>query len=81
MKLQDAKPGMNVRYIPTHAGKDITHPDCENGIVSSVNEFCVFVKYVNKYGNLGYTAQSTRPEDLVHFEFELYEEDKNGNEL
>jgi len=29
-------PGQHVRYVPYHAHGDASHPDCENGVVSSV---------------------------------------------
>jgi hypothetical protein len=45
MNIKDAKPGMHVRYVPNHAHGDIRHPDCENGVVTGVNEHVVFVKY------------------------------------
>lgn len=45
MNLTDARPGMRVRYVPGHAHGDITHKDCEDGVVSSVNDRYVFVKF------------------------------------
>ena len=43
------KEGLSVRYIPTHAKGDIKHPDCEDGVVSSIVERwdggTVFVRY------------------------------------
>ena len=45
MNLTDARPGMRVRYIPGHAHGDRGHPDCEDGVVSSVNERFVFVRF------------------------------------
>ena len=70
MKLEDFKHGMRVRYIPTHADGDENHKDCEDGIVSSVNDYCVFVKYDNASckmvtGDEPYTAQSTQAKDLI----------------
>jgi hypothetical protein len=70
MKLSDFKKGMKVRYIPTHANGDTKHKDCENGVVSSVNDKYVFVKYDNLMcimtnGDEPYTAQGTDPNDLV----------------
>ena len=61
---EDFVPGESVRYIPFHAGGDIKHPDCENGVVSSQNGKYVFVKYWRN-GMLQNTAQATQPEDLV----------------
>jgi len=70
MELEDFKHGMKVRYIPTHAEGDEKHRDCEDGIVSYVNDYCVFVKYDNAAckmvtGDEPYTANATRPEDLI----------------
>jgi len=69
------KKGDKVRYIPNHANGDSNHEDCENGVVSSVrigahNDYSVFVKYDNAMcimttGNEPYTAQSTRPDNLI----------------
>ena len=39
------KEGENVRYVPYHAHGDIRHKDCENGIVTSVNDYYVFVDF------------------------------------
>jgi hypothetical protein len=30
------KVGQHVRYIPYHADDDPSHPDCENGVITSV---------------------------------------------
>ena len=29
-------PGEHVRYVPYHANGDASHPDCENGVVTSI---------------------------------------------
>lgn len=29
-------PGQHVRYVPYHANGDTSHPDCQNGVVTSV---------------------------------------------
>ena len=70
MKLEDLKKGDWVRYIPTHAEGDSAHKDCQNGVVSSKNDRFVFVKYDNGMcimttGEEPYTAQATKPEDLI----------------
>ena len=57
----DFKPGQSVRYIPTHALGDASHKDCENGIVTSVNDKVVFVRYSFE----GCTSQATDPNDLI----------------
>jgi hypothetical protein len=70
----DFKKGDKVTYIPSHArdtfNKRGSHPDIENGVVSSTNEKFVFVKYDNAAckmvtGDEPYTSQATKPEDLV----------------
>lgn len=71
----DAKPsdfnkGDAVLYVPRHAHGNANHRDCERGIVSSVNDQFVFVKYNNAAcvmvtGDEPYTAQATDPNDLL----------------
>jgi len=51
MKTTDFKKGDAVVYVPKH----------EDGVVTSINEKYVFVKYTILGG-----SQATRPEDLVH---------------
>lgn len=68
--IRQCTKGRKVRYIPSHANGDSHHPDCQNGVVSSTNDKVVFVKYDNAMcymttGDEPYTAQGTRPEDLV----------------
>jgi hypothetical protein len=70
MKPSDFSKGQRVRYIPHHANGDTKHPDCENGVVSSVNDTWVFVKYDNQMcimvtGDEPYTAAATDPNDLI----------------
>lgn len=70
MDIKDAEPGMKVRYIPRHAGKNIYHPSCEDGIINSVGEVNIFVKYyIENTGILNTSAQSTSPEDLIIGDF------------
>jgi hypothetical protein len=57
------KPGDRVIYVPTHAKGDLNHPDSERGVVSSLNDTYVFVKYI-RHGILQETSQATRYEDL-----------------
>ena len=59
------KAGDTVRYVPHHAHGDVSHKDCENGIVSSVNNSFVFVRYYYPQGGLHLHAQATDPDDLV----------------
>lgn len=66
-EIKELKPGQRIRYIPNHAYGDMTHPDCEDGKISSRNETTVFVKfdkYVGRRGWDGATAQGCNPEDL-----------------
>ena len=62
--------GLRVIYIPSHANGDRNHPHCQHGVVSSVNDRFVFVKYDTSErrmttGNEPYTAAATNPWDLV----------------
>lgn len=70
MKTFDFKKGDKVTYIPSHAKGNRHHIDCENGVVSSINNKWVFVKYDNSMcimitGDEPYTAQSTDPNELI----------------
>lgn len=62
MKTKEFNVGDEVRYIPTHANGDSSHKDCENGIVTSVNDkkTLIFVKYYRN-GMLQNTAELTSP--------------------
>ena len=64
------KKGDKVKYIPHHAKGDPCHKDCEYGVVSSVSENTVFVKYNNGVcimttGDEPYTAQATNSINLI----------------
>jgi hypothetical protein len=62
------EPRMRVRYVPGHAHGDSSHPDCQDGRVSSQNGHSVFVKFdptVARLGWAGTTSQSCDPSDLV----------------
>ena len=37
--------GSPVTYIPNHANGDVNHKDCERGVLSSFNDFTVFVRF------------------------------------
>ncbi len=70
MKTSDFKKRERVRYIPTHASGNKFHKHCEDGVVSSINDKYVFVKYDNMIGKMvtgdePYTSAATRPEDLI----------------
>lgn len=58
-KLSDFTVGQHVRYVPYHAHGDASHPDCENGVVSSICPHFVFVRF------RGETAQGCNPDQLV----------------
>ncbi len=59
------KTGDKVRYIPPHANGYFFHKDCEEGVVSSVDDHYVFVYYMRN-GILQQTAAATNPKNLVH---------------
>jgi hypothetical protein len=62
--VKDFTPEEHVRYVPNHAHGDPKHKDVEPGIVSSMNDKFVFVKYI-KRGILQETAAATDPGDLI----------------
>ena len=64
MKREEIKIGMDVLYIPRHAKGNKKHKDCEHGLVSSINEVTVFVRYYSN-GELQGTGKSTDPETLI----------------
>ena len=67
--LDDFGTGDPVAYIPMHAHGEIEHPDVEVGIVSSVTDKMVFVKYfpaLKRFGWEGTTSQATMPFDLIN---------------
>jgi hypothetical protein len=42
-------PGDRVRYVPGHAHGNISHADCENGVVTSIGRTgFVFVRFAGK---------------------------------
>lgn len=55
------QPGQYVTYVPYHAHGDITHKDCERGVVSSTNDTYVFVRF-----GTSITGQACKPDQLVH---------------
>lgn len=58
MKLEDARVGMKVRYIPF---KDCPKQYIEEGIITSVNDKYVFVRYLNQA-----TSKATRATNLSY---------------
>ena len=68
LREKGAKTGTRVRYVPIHAHDDRTHPDCEDGAISSYNDTNVFVKFDSAVGRLGWdqtTSQACDPETLI----------------
>lgn len=55
------QPGDRVRYVPYHADNDILHPDCESGVVTSINAHAVFVRFDGDLHSKG-----CYPDTLVH---------------
>lgn len=51
--------GSPVTYIPDHANGNMSHPDCEKGIISSYNENYIFVRFRSP------NSQACRPENLI----------------
>jgi len=45
LTLDDLSVGLPVRYVPLHARGNSWHHDCQNGIVTSKNEHCAFVRF------------------------------------
>jgi ribosomal protein L37AE/L43A len=43
-------PGTQVIFIPTQAGTNALHDDCEHGVVTSVNSTNIFVRYIDDTG-------------------------------
>jgi len=69
LKTSDFKQGDPVVYVPHHAHGDLHHKDCEPGIVSSVNDSYVFVKYfpqLYRFGWEGTTSKATSASDLTY---------------
>ncbi len=59
--------GMRVLYVPNHACGSQSHPDCEEGTVSSANDKYVFVRFdkqVKKFGWHGTTSQACDTDNL-----------------
>ena len=53
------QPGRLVLYVPYHAHGDMDHVDCEKGVITSVREETVFVRF------RGETSQGCKRDQLV----------------
>jgi len=66
VKIQDREVNIEenyldpVTYVPSHAEGNAGHPDCEQGVIISVEGKHIRVLYCH-----GRTVQSTKPENLV----------------
>lgn len=56
-------PGDRVKYIPLHAHGDATHPDCEIGEVTHINNAGVFVRFTEPH--VRHWPQCCDPSSLV----------------
>lgn len=68
LRERGAKTRTRVRYVPFHAHGDRTHPDCEDGSISTFNDNTVFVKFDKKlvrHGWDGTTSEACDPESLI----------------
>lgn len=73
INMQKYAVGQNVLFIPDHAGGDHSHPSCEKGVVSKVEELPgigqrVWVRYTT-----GDTGALTPTKNLVHLQIKIYE--------
>lgn len=71
MTEREFERGQHVKYVPYHAKGDTRHPDCENGVVTSVRKVSpvngekmdppiIFVRF-----STGDTSQACYPDQLV----------------
>ncbi len=66
MKIENREVDKNVdilspvTYIPAHANGNVSHPDCERGVIISIRDKAIGVLYCKTR-----TVQQTRPDDLV----------------
>jgi len=63
--VEDFGPGNEVLYVPIWVNGDASNPDCENGVVHSINDEFVFVQYYDEEGDI-LLPVATRPEDLIN---------------
>jgi len=67
-RMSDFKSGEQIAYIPSHADRDINHPDVELGFVMYTVEDTVFCRYWSKYskGELRTKANSEgAPREMI----------------
>ena len=76
MKTSDFHPEDIVTYIPHHARQNENHPDRELGVVTSVNDTVVFVRYGDNT-----SSQATRPDDLEKGNKTFYCSNENDSVL
>lgn len=41
--------GQRVLYVPRHAYGDVTHPDCEQGVLVGTKQGVLFVRFYNQH--------------------------------
>lgn len=62
MSTATYRPGDAVTYIPHHAQGDRGHPDCEHGVVTSINsKGVIFVRFGARQ-----CSQGCKSDQLVH---------------
>lgn len=64
--VDDFGPGNEVRFIPIWANGDASYRDCENGVVHSVGNKSVFVRYYEKETGKLAEPRATDPKDLIN---------------
>lgn len=76
LKPEDFFEGEQVIYVPSHIdNKDIHHPACEKGFVTSHNDHYVFCRFFYKDLDRGKTLRTTanseacNPADLHKFQY------------
>lgn len=45
IEVEEKHMGEAVLYLPSHANKDESHPDCEVGFISTVNEHGIWARF------------------------------------
>jgi len=65
LTVDDLNEGDSVVYVPRHKQANVTHEDCEPGVVKSKNDTYVFVRFYAG-SELKENAQACKPEDLKH---------------